>query len=425
MYWYAAGAVICGIAARGIRRRFRQERIYKALLVFSAGLLLAAFLCLADERQADSNQIARNEPGQGEEEREYLVNAEGMLEDYLMYLQVEERKLTAKERKEYFDKAKKELEQSILGENAAKDKITKPLYLPETLQNGAVEAEYSFSDYEVFDGEGNLLIEVKEPVTVEVTAELTCQGEKCLYCFFVQAVPREKSQEEQYTDKIKDILAKENEREGSSYLELPKDLEGKSLIWKEKRENRSMTAVLLGTVGAMGIFLREKERKKRKELARRQQMLLDYPEIVSKLSLLLGAGMNIMTAWEKISAVYKTKREKQETEIRYAYEEMLSVLHEIQSGTGELQALENFGERCQISEYRRLSSLLTQNIRKGAKGLQRLLEDEEREAFEQRKARAKKAGEEAGTKLLLPMGIMLVLVLVILVLPAGLSLRGM
>ena len=55
--------------------------------------------------------------------------------------------------------------------------------------------------------------------------------------------------------------------------------------------------------------------------------------------------------------------------------------------------------------------------------MQKLLEQEEWEAYEQRKTQAKQAGEEAGTKLLLPMGIMLVIVLAILVIPAGMTLN--
>ena len=74
MYWYAAGAVICGIAAFRVKRKTpEQEKIYKGLLVFSAGLLLAAFISQADKEQGNSNQVIRNEPGQGEEEKEYQV----------------------------------------------------------------------------------------------------------------------------------------------------------------------------------------------------------------------------------------------------------------------------------------------------------------------------------------------------------------
>ena len=45
------------------------------------------------------------------------------------------------------------------------------------------------------------------------------------------------------------------------------------------------------------------------------------------------------------------------------------------------------------------------------------------QAFEERKARAKMLGEEAGTKLLVPMFIMLAIVLVIVTVPAFLSMQ--
>ena len=152
-------------------------------------------------------------------------------------------------------------------------------------------------------------------------------------------------------------------------------------------------------------------------------MLFDYAGIVGKLSLLLGAGMNISHAWEKIALSYRRQRESGEIGCRFAYEEMLGTFYEMQDGIGELQAYENFGKRCQLGAYRKLSSMLVQNVRKGAKGMQKLLEEEEWEAYEQRKSWAKRAGEEAGTKLLLPMGIMLVIVLAILMIPAGMSLN--
>lgn len=423
MYWYLAGMAVCAIAARNLKRRVSgQKRLYQAVRILMTGFLLAAVFCQVDSNNKTNNRITRSEPGQGSEEREYVVDAEDVLEDYPVKVQIEEKRLTSQQRQSYFAEAKKELDELILGENPSKEEVSRPLYLLESLQDGAVEAEYQFSDYEVFEPDGTLKTELEEPVMVEITAELTCQEETCLYTFLVQAVPKEKSKQEQFADKLEALLTKENEKEGAGYVNLPEEVDGTKVTWTEQTENRSMIAVFLGIAGAIGILLSDKEEKKRKETERQRQMLLDYPEIVSKLSLLLGAGMNISTAWEKIALTYGKKRKNQEIERRYAYEEMLTVLYEIQDGVGELQAYENFGERCHLSVYRKLSSLLVQNVRKGAQGMQRLLEEEEREAFEQRKARAKKAGEEAGTKLLMPMGIMLVIVLVILIVPAGLSL---
>lgn len=55
---------------------------------------------------------------------------------------------------------------------------------------------------------------------------------------------------------------------------------------------------------------------------------------------------------------------------------------------------------------------------KGSKGLLELLKQESQEAFEERRRQAKTTGEKASTKLLLPMGMMLAVVLVILTVPA-------
>ena len=99
-------------------------------------------------------------------------------------------------------------------------------------------------------------------------------------------------------------------------------------------------------------------------------------------------------------------------------EEILETCFEMRNGVGEARAYENFGSRCQIEAYRKLGSLLAQNLKKGSKGLIHILETEAAEGMEERKQQAKKLGEEAGTKLLIPMMMMLVLVMGILVIPS-------
>ncbi len=69
----------------------------------------------------------------------------------------------------------------------------------------------------------------------------------------------------------------------------------------------------------------------------------------------------------------------------------------------------------------KLSALLSQNIRKGSNDLLRVLRQEADNAFAERKSLAKKLGEEAGTKLLLPMMMMLCVVMVIIMIPAYFS----
>ena len=150
-------------------------------------------------------------------------------------------------------------------------------------------------------------------------------------------------------------------------------------------------------------------------------MLLDYPEIVNKMALFLGAGMTAKRAWRKVVEDYE--RQKAVWGERYAYEEMKRTCHEMDSKATEAVSYENFGRRCDVQVYVRFGALLSQNLRKGTKGLTQLLKLEAIQAFEERKALAKRLGEEAGTKLLLPMFLMLAIVLIIVIIPAFLSVQ--
>ena len=156
---------------------------------------------------------------------------------------------------------------------------------------------------------------------------------------------------------------------------------------------------------------------------RRRQMIMDYPGLLYKMAMLLGAGLTIQGTFFRIGREYvqrkrKAREEKQKVEVRYVYEEILETCFEMRNGVGEARAYENFGSRCQIEAYRKLGSLLAQNLKKGSKGLIHILETEAAEGMEERKQQAKKLGEEAGTKLLIPMMMMLVLVMGILVIPS-------
>ena len=100
---------------------------------------------------------------------------------------------------------------------------------------------------------------------------------------------------------------------------------------------------------------------------------------------------------------------------------MLFACGEMKSGVPESTAYENFGRRCGLPQYIKLGSLLSQNLKKGSKGLASILEKEAASSLEERKNMARKLGEQAGTKLLFPMAMMFGVVLTVLIVPAFLS----
>ena len=141
------------------------------------------------------------------------------------------------------------------------------------------------------------------------------------------------------------------------------------------------------------------EKKKEKKKRESEEMRRDYPQIINRFSLYIGAGMSVRNAWQRITEDYRKNKER--TGRRKAYEEMIYTENQMKNKAAESECYEEYGIRCGLSVYRRFGTLLSQNLRKGSKGLSELLKRETGEMFEERKKQARKLGEEAGTKLMI------------------------
>ena len=150
---------------------------------------------------------------------------------------------------------------------------------------------------------------------------------------------------------------------------------------------------------------------------------MEYSEFVSKLQLLIGAGLSVRNAFARLAFDYQ-KRRQMGGRKRFVYEEVMMTVRKMENGESEEEAYEYFTKKCTPVCYRKLISIVLQNQKKGADGLKESLALEIRNAFEERKQEARRLGEEAGTKLLLPMMMMMGVVLMIIVIPAYFSFGG-
>lgn len=149
---------------------------------------------------------------------------------------------------------------------------------------------------------------------------------------------------------------------------------------------------------------------------RRLSIRMEFPEFVNKLTLLVNAGMTISRAWEKI--INENKRE------HILYDEMRYALGEIKAGRPEAAAYEEFARRCHVKEVTKFVSVIVMNLRRGGAEVVPVLREQGRECWEMRKNAAKELGEQAGTKILIPMMIMFLGIVLIVATPAVLSMMG-
>lgn len=368
-------------------------------------------------------QMERNKAGNGSKEAELIMAVPEWETEYEMQVEVPEEKLTQAQCRELLQAAQLEIDETFPGENDSLDEVTHNVIVRESYQNGLVAADWSFDPYEVIEADGTLKIEElsADGTLIQAVCELSCREYKSSYAFYFRAKLPAQTEEQKLMRGIKEELEAQEDVEETTEFYLPLEMNGHSLIWKEKKSRTAYQFLALGIVLAVGVRISELEKGRRLERERKMLLTMEYPEIVNKLSLLLGAGMTLKHAWNQIAASYDEKRKKSGFCKRPAYEEMLITCREMESGIGERGAYEHFGERCGLRRYRKLSSLLAQNSKKGTRGLSLLLEQESEDAFEERKNMAKKYAEEAGTKLLFPMILMLGIVIVIIMVPAILS----
>lgn len=219
------------------------------------------------------------------------------------------------------------------------------------------------------------------------------------------------------------VAALNEEKQDPEKYYLPAEVNGTHIRWSYPVDHSGTFFLSLSILASMLLLVSKERAKENQRQKRRSQMFLDYPNLVTKLCLLMQAGMTMRRAFSKTALDYR-KYNQPQADSRYAYEEMLVTYYEMESGVLESQAYENFGRRCDHPQYRTLATLLSQNLKKGSRGLLEILERESLSAFEDRKRQAKIMGEAAATKLLIPMVLMLLVVLIILMVPAFLSFYG-
>lgn len=390
------------------------------LLVLFAGNILSLCVALSsrtDKLLQEGNYINRRGYGQGDIEVALLAEVEGRETESILYT-VNEQKYTDEEIRMLYQEAAERLPEIILGNNQSMEAVTEDLNLVTAIEGYPFKIEWESSSYSLIHTDGavnNKELEKAEIVTLR--AYFRYDGMEFEQIFPVQIQPEVLTEEELFLQSIEASLEEQNQasRTGSAMI-LPDYIENKNVIWKEVIQDNSGYFFLLICAASILIFFSKSKDVEKDLEKRKKELLIDYPEVISKLTLYMGAGMTIRRAFFKMGEDYKRKEASNKK--RYAYEEILLLVNELQSGISETEAYVHLGKRCQLQPYMKLSALLSQNLRKGSNDLLMMLRQEAAGAFEERKNTARKLGEEAGTKLLMPMMMMLCIVMVIIMFPA-------
>lgn len=248
---------------------------------------------------------------------------------------------------------------------------------------------------------------------------LKTQYHSAPYRIYVGIVPRELSRYESLLLQLQQAITAEDAGSlGENMLSLPTEIDGQRIYYSEHEDRSYLLLPLLGVIAAMAIYMRQGQARRTEKKQREALLMLDYSELVSKLMVYIGAGLTVRNALETISQHFDALIARGIKEDRPLYQELRTMVIQFRRNMPESEIYLSFGRRVNLKPYTKLVSLIEQNRMNGARNLRVLLELEMEDAFEQRKTTARCLGEEAGTKLLLPLFIMLGIVMIIVIVPA-------
>lgn len=165
------------------------------------------------------------------------------------------------------------------------------------------------------------------------------------------------------------------------------------------------TALVLVLVYAMYDEVNDRANKRRDAIARQ------FPNVVSKLALLVTSGMIMDRAWKETA--YSRNDE--------LYVEMQRTSEELENLVSPEAAYGGFINRCNTKETAKLASAIMQNLSKGNAEIGRLLKDLAKEAWSERRHTAKRDSEKANSKLMIPTMLLLLAILVMIMVPVAMN----
>nr|WP_210023417.1 MULTISPECIES: type II secretion system protein [unclassified Paenibacillus] len=144
---------------------------------------------------------------------------------------------------------------------------------------------------------------------------------------------------------------------------------------------------------------------------RKRQMLIELPEVLNRILLLVSAGETVP------QALIRSVEGKEHTGNPLLTELALAV-HALKMNVSFSKVMEDFSKRCAMQETSLFTTTLLLNYKRGGDELMMSLQELSIALWDKRKALARTLGEEGSSKLVFPMVLIFFVVMVIVAAPA-------
>ena len=422
-------------------KSFKKRSIY----ILFISILLCILLGVKNQNTSIIKNHSIMRTGYGEKKTPYKINVDIDDEKNIeIDFSVSSRRYKKSEIDRIFDEKYDELLITVLGENNDFDNIIYDLNFQTDVSSG-IKAIWNFkpenenNDFNyylkyqnVIDSRGNVRNKdflydefVKGYISLILYANI--KEEEGVYKSSEYIIPitikkgKVNKRYELKSQLLKDIDKNDRDTIENESMLLPDKVNGKNVKYKEKKDNIFLIIPFLGILLIVLFEYRDKNKIKTEKLNLEKSIEKDFCIVATKILLYINSGMSIRNGLIKIANDYLNKLKNNKIKNSFVNDEIVLFKNKVLSGIGEIEALDYMAKHINMRIWTRFINTLEQSIKNGNKDIKNILNMEVQDALFEKKYRAKRLGEEASTKLILPLMLNLAVIMIIIMVPAFMS----
>ncbi len=402
-------------AVSDYRKGILRKYLALFLAVLAAALLAAGFTAYT---RMSVQELKRPDPGEADRSVPVRIEAEydgeEVTREYRLHVAS---KLRTEEEKDRLLKAFADmLPDRVAAETDGRRLVTGDLNLPERDEDTGIEIRWSSAEPEILSADGRVDVTGMDADSrqVELTADLRLDDRYLQTAFSVLVVNHASLYTVSIDRELEDLVNHISESTEGDRIILPeKTGGGVRLHWETGAPSAVPLILLLGAAGIFFIFNSRYEKARKQSRAYRDAVIMEFPNVVDKLVLLLNSGLTVFSALMRLSGEKDPKNGK--------LSPMASELYMIgqrvkETNASAIEEWKAFAARMESADILRFCAILEDNLSKGSE-LSLKLENESENFMDMRRKQTQQHIRMIDSRMIIPMMAMLMSLILVTISP--------
>lgn len=398
---------------------YRKRVLMKYLLL--AGLVAVCALAAAAAAFFTRTSLGEVErPRAGENDRSVPVRVEAEYDGQEVTrefsINIAATLLTDEEKDQILKDFAEELPDRIAPASGGTRTVSGNLNLPERDDETGIEIRWTSGNPEVLNEEGRVDITGVDgdSVTVELEVGLRLDDRTLETSFDVVVVNSETLYRSSIDRQLEELVESLSSSTEGDRVVLPEETEGGvKLSWKTGGSSAVPFILLMGMAGVMYVYSSRYDRARKESRAYREAVIMEFPNVVDKLVLLLNSGLTVYSALMRLSG----DSDPQKGKLSPMASELYMIGQRVkETNASVIREWKAFASRMESADILRFCTILEDNLSKGSE-LSMKLENESENFMDMRRKQVQHHIRMIDSRMIIPMMAMLMSLILVTISP--------